>query len=89
MNYIITLANNRTIVVRQLKEYPYFLHLSLSMTYDDSDNRSFSALPGGIHQLVREIRMQLSLAKTAFSGVEAPFKEITLSKTVPITQSFG
>lgn len=89
MYYIITLNNGRKITVKQLEKHPYFFYFSLVMTYDESDNRNFFALPGGISQLLREIRINLSSNQIGFSGVEEPLKEITLSKAVPIAETFG
>jgi hypothetical protein len=89
MHYVVTLNNGRKISIKQLKQHPYFLYLTLSITYDDIDNTNFAALPGGTTQLLSDVRTHLSLAKIGFDGVVCPFKEITLSKAVPITPTFG
>ncbi len=89
INYVLTLSNGRNVAVKQGKDHPYFIYFSLSVTYDNTDNNNFAALPGGNTQLLRDIRTFLSLAKISFDGVVYPLAQITLSKAVPITPAFG
>jgi hypothetical protein len=87
-NYIATL-NDRRIAIGQMKADPGYLHFSSSITFTEEDNRVIEASQAGGAGTTKALRIGLSAAKIGYSGIEFPFKQVTINKRMFMGERFG
>ena len=86
--YIVT-VNSRKISVTQFKGNQQYILFRALMTYDDDDRRVLSAIPGGLSEAIKKLRIHLAILKIGYAGIGMPLKEIALTRSLLITDDFN